>query len=87
MVEMIEPYEGKIFDAACGSGGNVCAVIEILESHGGDKRTSLSMDKSAMMMVLRLCKMNNHDLSFDVRLGDSAERVPGLGLYHSKPSV
>jgi type I restriction enzyme M protein len=57
MVEMIEPYEGKIFDSACGSGGNVCAVIEVLRISWW-RQKNISMDKSAMMMVLRLCKMN-----------------------------
>lgn len=38
MVEMIEPYEGKIFDAACGSGGMFVQSLKFLESHGGDKR-------------------------------------------------
>jgi type I restriction enzyme M protein len=34
MVEMIEPYEGKIFDAACGSGGMLYSHFKVLESHG-----------------------------------------------------
>jgi type I restriction enzyme M protein len=28
LVEIIEPYHGKIFDPACGSGGHVCAVSQ-----------------------------------------------------------
>jgi type I restriction enzyme M protein len=38
MVEMIEPYQGKIFDAACGSGGMFVQSLKFIQSHGGDKK-------------------------------------------------
>lgn len=73
MVEMIEPYEGKIFDAACGSGGMFVQSLKFLESHGGDKRNIAIYGQERYDGTLRLCKMNLalRDLSFDVRLGDS----------------
>lgn len=73
MVEMIEPYEGKIFDAACGSGGMFVQSLKFLESHGGDKRKISIYGQERYDGTLRLCKMNLalRDLSFDVRLGDS----------------
>jgi hypothetical protein len=38
MVEMIEPYEGKIFDS---SVVQVECFVQFLESHGGDKKEHL----------------------------------------------
>lgn len=31
MVEMIEPFEGEIFDAACGSGGMFVQSLKCLQ--------------------------------------------------------
>jgi type I restriction enzyme M protein len=82
MVEMIEPYEGKIFDAACGSGGMFVQSLKFLESHGGDKKNISIYGQERYDGTLRLCKMNLalRDLSFDVRLGDSLlnDKFPDL---------
>ncbi|WP_438965478.1 N-6 DNA methylase [Flavobacterium sp.] len=82
MVEMIEPYEGKIFDSACGSGGMFVQSLKFLESHGGDKKNIAIYGQERYDGTLRLCKMNLalRDLSFDVRLGDSLlqDKFPDL---------
>ncbi|EAR16650.1 type I restriction-modification system subunit M [Robiginitalea biformata] len=82
MVEMIEPYKGKIFDAACGSGGMFVQSLKFLEAHGGDKRNISIYGQERYSGTLRLCKMNLalRDLSFDVRLGDSLlqDKFPDL---------
>src|SRR5690606_33844785 len=38
MVEMIEPYEGKIFDAACGSGGMFVQSLKFLQARSEERR-------------------------------------------------
>ncbi|MFL0354744.1 N-6 DNA methylase [Xanthomarina sp. GH4-25] len=82
LVEMIEPYEGKIFDAACGSGGMFVQSLKFLQAHGGDKRNISIYGQERYDGTLRLCKMNLalRDLSFDVRLGDSLlqDKFPDL---------
>ncbi|WP_339838544.1 class I SAM-dependent DNA methyltransferase [uncultured Flavobacterium sp.] len=82
LVEMIEPYEGKIFDSACGSGGMFVQSLKFLESHGGDKKNIAIYGQERYDGTLRLCKMNLalRDLSFDVRLGDSLlqDKFPDL---------
>ena len=82
MVEMIEPYQGKIFDAACGSGGMFVQSLKFLESHGGDKKNISIYGQERYDGTLRLCKMNLalRDLSFDVKLGDSLlnDKFPDL---------
>jgi type I restriction enzyme M protein len=82
MVEMIEPYEGKIFDNACGSGGMFVQSLKFLQAHGGDKKNISIYGQERYDGTLRLCKMNLalRDLSFDVRLGDSLlqDKFPNL---------
>lgn len=38
LVEMIEPYNGRIFDPCCGSGGMFVQSERFVESHGGKIR-------------------------------------------------
>ena len=82
LVELIEPYEGKIFDAACGSGGMFVQSLKFLQAHGGDKKNISIYGQERYDGTLRLCKMNLalRDLSFDVRLGDSLlqDKFPDL---------
>ena len=82
LVEMLEPYQGKIFDAACGSGGMFVQSLKFLESHGGDKKNISIYGQERFDGTLRLCKMNLalRDLSFDVQLGDSLlnDKLPDL---------
>ena len=35
LVEMLEPYEGRVYDPCCGSGGMFVQSEEFVESHGG----------------------------------------------------
>jgi type I restriction enzyme M protein len=41
LVEMLEPYRGRIFDPACGSGGMFVQSMKFLQAHGG-KRGDIS---------------------------------------------
>src|SRR6185437_9495248 len=42
LVEMIEPYKGRVFDPCCGSGGMFVQSEKFAEAHGG-RRTDLSI--------------------------------------------
>ena len=73
LVEMLEPYKGRIFDRACGSGGMFVQIMKFVQSHGGNKKDISIYGQERYEGTLRLCKMNLllRDLSFDLRLGDS----------------
>ena len=73
LVEMLEPYKGRIFDPACGSGGMFVQSLKFIKAHGGDKSDISIYGQERYEGTLRLCKMNLllRNLSFDVRLGDS----------------
>ncbi len=58
LVEMIEPYKGRVFDPCCGSGGMFVQSEKFVQAHGG-RRTDLSIfGQESNQTTWRLCKMN-----------------------------
>jgi type I restriction enzyme M protein len=58
LVEMIEPYKGRVFDPCCGSGGMFVSSEKFVDAHGG-RRTDLSIyGQESNQTTWRLCKMN-----------------------------
>ena len=39
ITEMLEPYKGKIYDPACGSGGMFVQSVKFIEAHHGDRKS------------------------------------------------
>lgn len=74
IVEIIEPFQGKIFDPACGSGGMFVQSANFVQAHHKSANTSISVygqEKTAA--TVRLGKMNLavHGLFGDIRQGNS----------------
>jgi type I restriction enzyme M protein len=74
IVEIIEPFHGRIFDPACGSGGMFVQSAHFVERHRGSPGDELSIygqEKTAE--TVRLAKMNLaiHGLSGEIREGNS----------------
>jgi type I restriction enzyme M protein len=70
IVEIIEPYHGKIFDPACGSGGMFVHSAEFVRRHHKSPSKEISIyGIEKMSDTLRLCRMNLavHGLSGDIR--------------------
>ncbi|MCA9487143.1 SAM-dependent DNA methyltransferase [Candidatus Woesearchaeota archaeon] len=58
LVEMLEPYRGRIYDPACGSGGMFVQSEKFVEAHGG-KIDDLSIyGQESNPTTWRLCVMN-----------------------------
>ncbi len=59
IVEIIEPFNGKILDPACGSGGMFVQSARFIDEHrkGNDGRLSI-YGQERVEETLRLCKMN-----------------------------
>lgn len=58
MVEMIEPYKGRVFDPACGSGGMFIMSEKFIGEHNG-KITDISIyGQESNQTTYRLCRMN-----------------------------
>src|SRR5256885_6242101 len=59
IVEIIEPFNGKILDPACGSGGMFVQSARFVEEHRNGKARRLSIyGQERVDETLRLCKMN-----------------------------
>ena len=37
IVEVLQPYEGRVYDPACGSGGMFVQSAKFLQAHGGKR--------------------------------------------------
>ena len=74
IVEFIEPFHGRVFDPACGSGGMFVQSAKFVERHRGSPTRELSVyGQEQKESTVPLAKMNLalHGLSGDVRLGNS----------------
>jgi type I restriction enzyme M protein len=59
IVEIIEPFNGKILDPACGSGGMFVQSARFVEEHRNGKSARLSIyGQERVDETVRLCKMN-----------------------------
>ena len=58
LVEMLEPYEGRVFDPCCGSGGMFVQSEGFIEAHGGRIGSIAIYGQESNQTTWRLCKMN-----------------------------
>jgi type I restriction enzyme M protein len=68
IVEILEPYQGRIYDPACGSGGMFVQSVQFVREHNRSPTLSLhGVEKNGQ--TLRLCRMNLaiHGLVGDLR--------------------
>ena len=70
IVEVIEPYKGRILDPACGSGGMFVQSARFVQNHKKNPSSEISIyGQEKVAETVRLCKMNLavHGLSGDIR--------------------
>jgi type I restriction enzyme M protein len=69
IVEIIEPFHGKIFDPACGSGGMFVQSAAFVEHHKKSVNEISIYGQEKVAETIRLCKMNLavHGLSGDIK--------------------
>lgn len=58
LVAMLEPYEGRVYDPCCGSGGMFVQSEKFVESHGGRLDDIAIYGQEMNYTTWRLCKMN-----------------------------
>lgn len=74
IVEIIEPYHGKIFDPACGSGGMFVQSAHFVERHAKSPGDEISIyGQERVEETARLARMNLavHGLSGEIREGNT----------------
>ncbi len=69
LVEMLEPYKGRIYDPCCGSGGMFVQSEKFVEAHGGNKHDLAIYGQESNPTTWRLCKMNLAIRGIDGNLG------------------
>ena len=58
LVEMIEPYKGRVFDPCCGSGGMFVQSEKFIEAHQGKLDDIHIFGQESNQTTWKLCKMN-----------------------------
>ena len=58
LVEMLEPYKGRVFDPCCGSGGMFVQGEKFVQIHGGRIGDIAVYGQESNQTTWRLCKMN-----------------------------
>lgn len=58
LVEMLEPYKGRVYDPCCGSGGMFVQSEKFVESHGGKVGDISIYGQESNPTTWKLCKMN-----------------------------
>lgn len=58
LVEMLEPYNGRVFDPCCGSGGMFVQSKKFVENHQGKLDDISIYGQESNQTTWRLCKMN-----------------------------
>ena len=74
IVETIEPYHGRIFDPACGSGGMFVHSAHFVERHKlrpGDELSIFGQEKTGETMRLARMNLAVHGLSGEIGEGNS----------------
>ncbi|WP_425380877.1 N-6 DNA methylase [Spiroplasma endosymbiont of Polydrusus pterygomalis] len=58
LVSLIEPYSGRVYDPACGSGGMFVQAEKFITSHGGNQKEISIYGQELNATTWRLAKMN-----------------------------
>ncbi|KAB7629116.1 class I SAM-dependent DNA methyltransferase [Verminephrobacter eiseniae] len=77
LVEMLEPYQGRIYDPCCGSGGMFVQSEKFVQEHGGRIGDIAIYGQESNHVTWRLAKMN-----LAVRGIDSDIRWNNEGSFH-----
>ena len=73
IAEMIEPYDGKIYDPCCGSGGMFVQSVKFVKAHHGNQKNVSVYGQENTNTTFKLARMNLaiRGISADIRQGDT----------------
>jgi len=72
LVEMIEPYKGRVYDPCCGSSGMFVQSEEFIRAHGGRLGDISIFGQESNPTTWRLAKMNLAIRAIEANLGEHA---------------
>lgn len=70
LVEMLEPYKGRVYDPCCGSGGMFVQSEKFVEGHQGRLGDIAVYGQEFNATTWKLCKMNLAIRGIDVNIGE-----------------
>jgi len=73
LVEMLEPYKGRVYDPCCGSGGMFVQSEKFVEQHGGRIGDISIYGQESNFTTWRLCKMNLAIRGIECNIGQKNE--------------
>lgn len=79
IVDVIEPFHGRVLDPACGSGGMFVQCAKFVERHHGSATKALSIfgtEKTEETVPLAKMNLAMHGLSGDIRLANTYYEDP-----------
>lgn len=82
IVEIIEPYHGKIYDPACGSGGMFVQSAKFISNHKKDPTRELSIfgqELAAQNVQIANMNLAIHGLQGDIKVGNTYKE----DIHHS----
>ncbi|MFZ3080086.1 MAG: class I SAM-dependent DNA methyltransferase [Bellilinea sp.] len=69
LVEMLEPFNGRVYDGCCGSGGMFVQSEKFVRNHQGNIKDLSIFGQESNPTTLRLARMNLAIRGIDARLG------------------
>ena len=81
IAEMIEPYQGIIYDPACGSGGMFVQSVKFIENHHGNKKEVSVYGQEYTNTTFKLAKMNLAIRGISANLGEKAADTFGADQH------
>lgn len=84
LAEMLEPYEGKIYDPCCGSGGMFVQSLKFVESHQGKSKDIAIYGQELTTTTYKLAKMN---LAIRGLIGNLGERPADTFFADQHPDL
>lgn len=75
IAEMLEPYKGKIYDPACGSGGMFVQSVKFIQAHHGNTKDISIYGQEYTATTYKLAKMNLAIRGISANLGDVPENT------------
>lgn len=71
LVEVLEPYEGRVYDPACGSGGMFVQSAKFIQNHRGDLKKIHIFGQEYNANTWKMAQMNLAIRGIDADLGSS----------------
>jgi type I restriction enzyme M protein len=84
IAELIEPYDGVVYDPCCGSGGMFVQSMKFVDRHNGNRKKISIVGQEKMPETWRLCKMNLAIRGIAHNLGDRAVSTFENDLHKDK---